>query len=67
MGGNLEINSEFIFKDKYHIFSIGDRGKLVEVIKCDCCEHPLVLCKVVDNKKSKYTWIEMKYLESKIK
>lgn len=60
------LEREFVFRKGYCHFSIGDKGRVVEVIQCKCCEEPLVVCRVVDNKNSKFIWIELGSLEELI-
>ena len=61
------IDGEFTFKKGYCNFNFGDKGSIVETIRCSCCPNsPLVLCKVIDNKNSKYVWVSLNVLENLI-
>lgn len=60
------LEREFVFRKRYCHFSVGDKGRVVEVIQCECCEEPLVIYRVVDNKNSKFIWIEQGSLDELI-
>lgn len=62
------LEKEFVLKESYFNFNIGDKCRVVEQLDCGCCKDvPLTLFKISDNKNSKYVWMDYHTLSKLIK